>query len=144
MILRSLLLTGLLFTAAQAADPKTADAVRAAEKAWATATVKADEAALNQLLAAGLHYTHSNGEIDTRASFIGNMKTGVRKYAKLDHEGMDAKIYGNVAVVTATAQVATTAKGGAPAPAHLRFIHVWVHEQGRWQMVNHQSLRLTN
>ena len=99
---------------------------------------------MTKLLAPGLHYTHSNAEIDTRASFIGNMKSGVRKYAKLDHEGMDVKLYGHVAVVTATAQVATSSNGAAPAPAHLRFIHVWVYEQGRWQMTNHQSLRLAN
>ena len=45
----------------------------------------------------------------------------------LDQEGMDAKLYGNTAVLRATAQIATSQKGGAPSPAHLRFIHLWVY-----------------
>lgn len=126
-----------------AAD-KAADAVKAAEKAWAVATVAGDEAALKKLLADDLTYTHSNGDSDTKAAFIDNLKTGVRKYTKLDHEGMDVRVYGNTAVLRATANIATSAKGAAPSPAHLRFLHVWVMQQGRWQMVAHQSLRLPN
>ena len=135
----------LLMTAglALAAD-RTADAVKAAEKSWATATVAGDEATLKQVLADDLTYTHSNGETDTKAVYISNLKTGARKYHKLNHEGMEVRMYGNTAVLSATAQVETSQKGGAPAPAHLRFIHVWVMQGGRWQLVAHQSLRLPN
>ena len=128
---------------AMAAD-KSADAVKAAEKAWASATVAADEATLKQVLAADLTYTHSNGDTDTRAVFIDNLKTGARKYHKVNHESMDVRLYGNTAVLTATAQVETSQKGGSASPAHLRFIHLWVLQNGRWQMVAHQSLRLPN
>ena len=128
---------------AMAAD-KSAEAVKAAEKAWATATVAANEAALKQILADDLTYTHSTGDTDTRAVFIDNLKTGVRKYHKVNHESMDVRLYGNTAVLTATAQVETSQKGGAVNPAHLRFIHLWVLKNGKWQMVAHQSLRLPN
>jgi len=128
---------------ALAAD-KSADAVKAQEKLWASATVAGDEAALGQVLAEDLSYTHSNGDTDTKAAFIDNLKTGARKYHKLDHESMDVRLYGNTAILTATAQVATSQKGGSVTPAHLRFIHVWVLQNGRWQLVAHQSLRLPN
>jgi len=128
---------------ALAAD-KSADAVKAQEKLWASATVAGDEAALRQVLADDLAYTHSNGDTDTKTAFIGNLKTGARKYHKLDHESMDVRLYGNTAILIATAQVATSQKGGSVAPAHLRFIHVWVWQNGRWQLVAHQSLRLPN
>jgi ketosteroid isomerase-like protein len=120
------------------------DAVKAAEKAWAASTVAGDEATLKKVLADDLTYTHSSGATDTKAIFIDNLKTGARKYVKIDHEGMDVRIYGNTAVLRATAQIATTEKGGKANPAHLRFLHVWVWQQGRWQMVAHQSLRLPN
>ena len=126
-----------------AAD-KSPDAVKAAEKAWASATVAVNESALKQLLADDLTYTHSTGETDTRAVFIDNLKTGVRKYHKLNHESMDVRLYGNTAVLTATAQIETSQRGGSVNPAHLRFIHLWVLQHGRWQMVAHQSLRLPN
>ena len=126
---------------AMAAD-NSAEAVKAAEKVWASATVAGDEATLGKVLADDLTYTHSNGDTDNKAAYINNLKTGARKYHKLDHESMDVRLYGNTAVLTATAQVETSQKGGSVAPAHLRFIHVWVMQNGRWQLVAHQSLRL--
>ena len=141
MRLLTILLTSAVLAAA--AD-KSADAVKAAEKNWATATVACDETTLRQVLADDLTYTHSTGDTDTKAQFMSNLKTGVRKYLKLNHEGMDVRNYGNTAVVTATAQIETSQKGGAASPAHLRFIHVWIYQNGRWQLVAHQSLRLPN
>ena len=126
-----------------AAD-KSADAVKAAEKAWASATATDNEAVLKQVLADDLTYTHSTGDTDTKAVFMDNLKTGVRKYHKVTHEGMDVRMYGNTAVVTATAQIETSQKGGPVNPAHLRFIHLWVLKNGHWQLVAHQSLRLPN
>lgn len=142
--MKNIALSLLAAVALVAADPKTADAVKSADKAWSVATVKADHAALGKLLADDLQYIHSNGEIDTKASFSEKMKTGFRTYQRLDHEGMDVRLYGDMAILTATAQVVTAAKGQAAPVAHLRFIHVWQYKGGRWQMVAHQSLRLPN
>lgn len=55
---------------------------------------------------------------------------------------MEVRLYGNTAVLIAVAQVGTSQKGGKPNPVRLRFLHVWVWQQGRWQLVAHQSLRL--
>jgi ketosteroid isomerase-like protein len=142
-MMRLALTLSILVGLAAAAD-KNADAVKAAEKSWASATVAGDEATLKQVLSDDLTYTHSNGETDTKAVFIDNLKTGARKYHKVNHESMDVRLYGNTAVLAATAQVETSQKGGSVNPAHLRFIHVWVSQKGRWQLVAHQSLRLPN
>jgi ketosteroid isomerase-like protein len=128
---------------AMAAD-KSAEAVKTAEKAWATATAADDEATLRQVLSDDLTYTHSTGETDTKQVFMANLKSGVRKYHKVNHESMSVRVYGNTAVLMATAQIETSQKGGTPAPAHLRFLHVWLLKEGRWQLVAHQSLRLPN
>jgi ketosteroid isomerase-like protein len=128
---------------AMAAD-KSAEGVKAAEKAWASATATANEAALKQILADDLTYTHSTGDTDSKTVFIDNMKTGARKYHKVNHDSMDVRMYGNTAVVTATAQVETSQKGGSVNPAHLRFIHVWVFQNGHWRLVAHQSQRMAN
>lgn len=126
----------------QAADPKTVDAVKEAERAWGKATAAGDEAALTKLLAEDLSYTHSNGETDSKSVFIGNMKTGARKYHEVNYESVEARLYGNSAVVMALANIKTSQKGGAVAPAHLRFLHLWVYQKGAWRLAAHQSLRL--
>jgi ketosteroid isomerase-like protein len=123
---------------------RSADAVKAAEKSWATATLAGDEATLKQVLADDLTYTHSNGDTDSKAVFIDNLKTGVRKYHRLEHESMEVRLYGSTAVLVAPAKIATSQKGGPINPVRLRFLHVWIFQKGRWQLVAHQSLRLPN
>ncbi len=120
-----------------------ADAIKAADKAWAVATVKADDSALNKLLADDLIYIHSTGDQDNKKTFIENQHNGVRKYLKIDHETMDVRVYGNSAVLTGTVQLETEMKG-VKGGAHLRIIHVWVKQGGSWKLVAHQSLRLAN
>ncbi len=144
-MLKILLLGLLAGTALMAADSKTVEAVKNADRAWAAATVKGDAAALQNLLADDLTYTHSNGETDSKKIYIDNL-SGARKYHKIDYESLDARIYagGNAAVATAVVRIETSQKGGPVSPAHLRFVHTWVHQNGRWQLVAHQSLRLPN
>jgi len=142
-MIKTLLFGALASGALLAADGKTIDAVKNADRAWANATVKGDAAALQNLLANDVTYTHSNGETDTKKIYIDNL-TGARKYHKIEYESLDARLYanGNAAVVTAVVRIETSQKGGPVNPAHLRFIHMWIHQQGRWQLVAHQSLRL--
>jgi len=143
-LFRMRLVTIILAVAALVvAAEKSAEGVKSAEKSWATATVAGDEALLRQVLADDLTYTHSTGETDNKTQFISNLKTGVRKYVKVNHESMDVRVYGNTAVLMATALIETTQNGGAPNPAHLKWVHVWVNENGRWRLVAHQSLRLS-
>ena len=136
-----LLLTFLACMPLLAADPKTADAVKAADKLWASATVKNDKAALDKVLADDLVYTHSTGDKDGKAAYIENLSNGARKYNKIDHEQMSVRMYGNAAVLDGDIQIETDQKGTV-APAHLHIIHVYVYKAGRWQLVAHQSLRL--
>src|SRR4030095_17090180 len=88
-----ILLIGLLAgPAMMAADSKNVEAVKNADRAWAAATVKGDAAALQNLLADDLTYTHSNGETDSKKIYIDNL-SGARKYHKIDYESVDATIY---------------------------------------------------
>jgi ketosteroid isomerase-like protein len=123
---------------------KSPEDVRAAERAWAEATAKADFAALQKILADDLVYTHSTGDDDTKQQFIENMSNGVRKYTKVEHDGpIDVKVYGDMAIVRAKARIATI-QSGKPGEAHLKWIHVFRHKGGTWQLLAHQSLRLPN
>ena len=141
--LMMILLAGALTLAA--AGKKTAKkggAVKDAEKAWAEATIKGDEAALAKILHDDLAYTHSNADTDTKKAFIDNLKNGVRKYSKIDYETMDVHSYGKATVLIATAKLDVTTRG-QQAPAHLKFIHVWVlSKTGEWQLAAHQSTRI--
>jgi ketosteroid isomerase-like protein len=142
MMSKTILLTLAACTVMLAADAKTVDGVKAAERAWGKATASGDLATLDKVLADDISYTHSTGDTDTKAVLVGNMKSGARKYLEMTYESLDARLYDNAAVVMAVARIKTSVNGAAPVPAHLRFVHMWVYQKGTWRLAAHQSMRL--
>src|SRR5207237_1396219 len=103
---------------------------------------KPNLAALDRILADDLVYTHSGGNTDTKASYIESLRSGTQKYLAIDYESEDVRLYGNTAVVFSVVNVRAVTKGQPNTPK-LKMIHVYVKKQGRWQLVAHQSTRLT-
>jgi ketosteroid isomerase-like protein len=125
---------------AGAADA-TEDAVRKAEEARFAATVKADFAALDSLLADDLTYTHSNAKVETKKELLDLMRSGHYKYNSLQPEDMKVRAYGDTAVINGTAAV-DVVSGGNPLKLKVRFTDVWAKRGGRWQLVAWQSTRI--
>jgi ketosteroid isomerase-like protein len=125
---------------AGAADA-TEDAVRKAEEARFAATVKADFAALDSLLADDLTYTHSNTKVETKKELLDLMRSGHYKYNALQPEDLRVRAYGDTAVINGTAAV-DVVSGGNLLKLKVRFTDVWVKRGGRWQLVAWQSTRI--
>lgn len=136
-----ILTCALLAPVSLLADAKAEEAVRTADKEWAAATIKGDLAALEKILHKDLSYTHSDARNESKSQFIGVLKTGDQKYEMIDFDNIEVRVYGNTAVSTSQPKLRTVTKG-KPNSVHLRFLHVWVKDQGRWQLVAHQSTRI--
>src|SRR5688572_25959298 len=80
-------------------------AIRTAELARFEANVKADAAALDRLLDDGLEYVHSNGELDSKKSFIDSLTSGKRDYVSTVPDIESVRVLGDVAVIRGTARV---------------------------------------
>lgn len=90
-LFRSLRLLGLfaalpIAAALHAADDKFIAAVRAADDARLAATIAGDRAGLEASCSDDLHYVHSSGKIDNKASQLKGVTTGGNKYEKFDHK----------------------------------------------------------
>src|SRR3954470_13670358 len=85
-LLRLLPLLALFAVAARAADDKLIAAVRAADDERLAATMAADRARLDAIYSDDLHYVHSNGKNDTKASQIQGITTGNNRYESFDHK----------------------------------------------------------
>lgn len=132
------LLLAMVVTGAAAQESDEA-AVRAAEDRRIRALVEDDFAALEEILAEDLTYTHSNALVDTKASYIRTLRAGTTKYAAIDRDTPAVRLYGSTAVLTGTASM--TMRGQAD-PVRLRYTLVYVKRNGRWQAVAWQSTRL--
>ncbi len=119
------------------------DAVKQAERDWASAVVKKDYAVLDRVLADDLAYTHSDGRLDTKKDLVESLRSGKQTYDAAEHQSMDVRLIGkDVALVRARLRM-TAAAGGKPAtPANFSALRVYQLRQGRWQLVAHQSARL--
>jgi hypothetical protein len=133
------------FISAQAGAPASADAQKQliqGEKDRFAAMIKADEAALNRLLADELTYTHSNANMQSKAQFIADLKSGAIKYVSVQPSESDLKIrvFGTIAIVNGIAAV-NVIDHGNNLNFKIRYTTAHVNRGGHWQMVNWQSTR---
>ncbi|WP_266368026.1 nuclear transport factor 2 family protein [Tellurirhabdus rosea] len=133
-----LLVTTFVF--AQSADEK---AVMAAEKQRFEAQVAKNYDVLNKVLADDLIYTHSNGNQDTKQSYIQSIKDGKSKYDAIDVQEMKVRVYGNTAIINGVCLI-KAANNGETINTRLRYTDVYVKKGNQWQMAAWQSLRLQN
>ncbi len=145
-------LATLLFAAASmvsaplfANDTSTEDAraaaLRAAELERFEANVNADPKTLDRLLDDALEYTHSNGVLDTKKSFIESLTSGKLDYFAMKADIQSIRIKGDVGIIRGRAKVTVSDKGQA-LDLDLGYVDVWLWKDGRWQMTAWQSARL--
>ena len=93
------------------------------------------------LLGEDLTYTHSGGDMETKAQFLKTLRSGRIVYEQIEPADVAVRMYGQTAVVTgrSTMHVRT---GGQPQTFQIRFVEVDVTIGGRWQMVAWQATRL--
>ncbi len=123
-------------------DDARAAALRSAEITRFEAQVNADARALGQLLDEGLEYTHSNGDLDTKASFIDSLVTGTRDYISSTATIETVRIFGDVGVIRGKAKVTVGGKDRQPQDLSIGYTDVWLWKDGRWQMTAWRSVRL--
>jgi ketosteroid isomerase-like protein len=100
-----------------------------------------DIATLEEVIADDLIYTHSSARLDTKASLIGNMKSGSTVYSSVVPSDVKAQDLGDAVVLTGIAQIKVNSGGKAMAFG-VRFTDVYAKRNGKWQMVVWQSTKL--
>jgi hypothetical protein len=126
---------------AHAKDEPRLAALRAAELARFEANVAADAKVLGELLDDGLEYVHSNGELDSKKSFIDSLTSGRRDYASTVPSIETIRVFGDVAIIRGKAKV-TVIDQGTSRDLHIGYTDVWLWKRDRWQMTAWRSARL--
>ena len=125
-----------------AAEPAVA-ALRAADDARVSATIRGDAAALGTLLSDELRYTHSSGSVDTKAVFIEALASGRIRYHAMDYEERNFQVIApGVALMSGRGRFKPARAGSPPSDLHLSFLAVWRQEQGQWRFIAWQSARI--
>ena len=143
MIKQILLLSMALLAAPVFAADESKD-VEAAERGWGMGVTSNDYALLDKVLAGDLTYTHSNGAVDTKDSYIGNLKSGKSKYVSIDYTDLKVQMLSKETAVTFCRAKVVTMVEGKHNPMSMSLLHVYKKNGKQWQLVAHQSARLAN
>ena len=98
--------------------------------------------ALQAIFSDDLHYAHSNGVVDTKASFIDILVSGKTKY--LAYEPVEQKFTipaPGIALMTGKARVKAVSANGEM-DSVLSYLAVWREENGKWRFLAWQSTKL--
>ena len=132
------LLALLLVPVAQAAGRGDEASARAAIQARFDAALKADAAALDRLLADDLDYCSFLGTCETKAKYIGDVKSGVLKYQSIVSKTDSVKLFADTAVALGSLNVKAM-RDGEPRNLHIAWTAVLAWRDGRWQMTTWTS-----
>ena len=116
--------------------------LRSAEKSRFAAQVDADARTLDRLLDEGLEYVHSNGELDSKKSFIDSLTSGTRDYVSSEASIETVRIFGDVAVIRGKVKVTVGGKDRQSQDLHIGYTDVWLWHNGGWKMTAWRSARL--
>ena len=106
------------------------------------AVVKADLAALEQLLHDDYVHQRPRGEVERRAQYLANRKDRRVDFDSLVPDDMEVRVYGDTAIVTGR----STARGQdqhGTMDEQRRWTRVLVRRDGRWQFVHFQGTPIT-
>lgn len=121
--------------AAETADVLETDA------SWNRLRLEVDVAGLERILADDWMLTHSDGRVQTKAEYLGELATRSRRNDAIVNEDVRLRTYGETAVVTGVS-VQSGVSNGEPWRGRFRFTRVWVKRDGSWLMVASHSSRV--
>jgi len=136
----------LLFLAAsglfvRANDADIIAAVKAADDERVAALIKADVAALDPLLSEQLRYAHSNGMVDTKASYRESVATHRSVYNSVQYLQRDIVPAAPGIVLMAGRALIKAGSSTQQNQLDLNYLAVWRLEGGQWRFLAWQSCR---
>jgi ketosteroid isomerase-like protein len=122
-----------------------ADEEAVAEKleAFRAAQVAADAKAFDALCAAELSYSHSDGHVEDKATFIANATNGKSKFLSLAYEAPSIRVVGPAAIVRfhwLGEQEAVA--DGKKSSTNLHILMNWQKQGADWKLLSRASTKL--
>lgn len=139
--MRAALLAFWLVLAAIASAASGEQEIQQAEKAWASAVMRRDAAALERILDDALIYAHSTGVVESKAQYLARLLSAAQRYDLIEHLKLTVKLHGDAAVAHAQVHM----KGEAdkrPFDDRLMMLHLWIKRGGQWRLAAHQTTKL--
>jgi hypothetical protein len=119
------------------------DAVAKKVEAFRAAQVAADPKALDGLCAAELSYSHSDGRVEDKATFIANATNGKSKFLSLEYREPKIRVVGPAAIVRFhwVGEQEAVADGKKTA-TNLHILMNWQKQGDDWKLLSRAATKL--
>jgi hypothetical protein len=124
-----------------AAEDRVIAAVRAADDERLAATMAADAARLGAIYSDALHYAHSSGKVDTKASQIKGITTSGNKYERFEYQERTFIPAGPGIVLMKGRVLMHMSNRSGKLVNDLNYLAVWREEHGKWRFLAWQSCK---
>ncbi len=115
--------------------------LKAADDARYSAMMANDTAALERLLSDDLSYTHSDGQTDSKASYLAQLKDGRLRYRRFELEALNCLALREQALVRGALRLEARFQG-REVSIRIHYLAVWIRREGAWRLVAWASTRL--
>ena len=119
------------------------EAVAEKLEAFRAAQVAADAKALDALCAAELSYSHSDGRVEDKATFVANATNGKSKFLSLAYQDPSIRVVGSAAIVRfhwVGEQEAVA--DGKKSSTNLHILMNWQKQGTDWKLLSRGSTKL--
>jgi ketosteroid isomerase-like protein len=112
-------------------------------EAFRSAQVAADAKAFDELCAAELSYSHSDGRVEDKDTFVKNATAGKSKFLSLDYKNPSIRVVGDVAIVRFHwLAESETIPDGKKSSTNLHILMNWQNQGGEWKLLSRASTKL--
>ena len=133
-------LLGIVPTLAASADE---DAVAKSVEAFRGAQIAADAKAFDALCAAELSYSHSDGRVENKATFIANATNGKSKFLLLEYLDPQIRVVGTAAIVRFHwVGESQSVADGKKSNTNLHILMNWQKQGADWKLLSRASTKL--
>jgi ketosteroid isomerase-like protein len=119
------------------------EAVAKNVEAFRAAQIAADAKALDSLCAAELSYSHSDGRVEDKATFVANATNGKSKVLSLEYQDTKISVVGPAAIVrfhwVGESQAVADGKKSA---TNLHILMNWQKQGADWKLLSRASTKL--
>ena len=119
------------------------DAVARNVEAFRSAQASANVAALTALSSPELSYSHSDGRVEDRATFVANATSGKSTFLSLAYRNPSIRVVGNAAIVRFNWVGETqTVADGSKTSTNLHILMIWQKQGDDWKLLARGSTKL--
>ncbi len=134
---------GLLAALPAAAGTADEDAVAKQLEAFRAAQAAKDAKVLEALTAPELSYSHSNGQVEDKPTFVKNAINPTSRWLSLEYKDPTVRVVGDVAIVRFHwLGESETVADGKKSATNLHILMNWQKQAGDWKLLSRAATRL--